>query len=199
VEDTALEAHTLSEGRLEAAVDRLFRRYERRLRQRGNGFGDLDRLLHQACRRHHARNQAGALSFRGIHHASGQDQVHGLRLADRTGQALRPADAGDDPELDLGLSELGVIRGDDEIAHHGKLAAATECKTGNRGDDRLAHTRQPLVVGRIVGAENLDITLVRHFLDIGAGGKGLVRPGDEDAPHTCIAVESLDCVEELVL
>src|SRR5205823_13635934 len=39
---------------------------------------------------------------------------------------------------------------------------------------------------------------VRHFLDVGAGGKGLVRPGDEDAPHICIAVERLDCVEKLV-
>src|SRR5262249_55425623 len=47
-------------------------------------------------------------------------------------------------------------------------------------------------------AKNLDITFVRHFLDIGAGGKGLVRPGGEDAPHICIAVESLDRVEKLV-
>ena len=32
-----------------------------------------------------------------------------------------------------------------------------------------------------VGAENIDVRLVRHLLDVGAGGKRLVRTGDEDA------------------
>ena len=42
------------------------------------------------------------------------------------------------PEVDLRLAEFGVVGGDDEVAHHGQLAAAAEREAGHRGDHRLA-------------------------------------------------------------
>ncbi len=64
--------------------------------------------------------------------------IHRLRLADGAGQALRAAHAGHDAERDLGLAELGLVGGDDEVAHHRELAAAAEREARHRGDDRLA-------------------------------------------------------------
>ena len=90
---------------------------------------------------HHPRHQAGALGLGGVHHAAGQDHVHGLGLADRARQALRAAHARHDAELDLGLAELGGVGGDDDVAHHRQLAAAAERKARDRGDDRLAQAR----------------------------------------------------------
>jgi hypothetical protein len=36
------------------------------------------------------------------------------------------------------LAELGVVGRDDEVAHHGDLAAAAEREARDRRDDRLA-------------------------------------------------------------
>ena len=79
-----------------------------------------------------------ALGLRGVHHAAGQAQLHRLGLADGAGQPLRAADARHDAELDLGLAELGRVGGEDDVAHHGELAAAAERVAGDRRDDRLA-------------------------------------------------------------
>src|SRR5215208_6369919 len=53
------------------------------------------------------------------------DQVHlaRLRLPDQPRQALGPAEAGDDPEVDLGLAERGRLGGDPEVARHRELTA----------------------------------------------------------------------------
>ena len=112
----------------------------------GDGLGDLHRLVHQARRRHHARDQARALGLGRIHHAAGQDQIHRLGLADRAGQPLRAADARDDAELDLRLAELGVVGGDDDVALHRELAAAAERKARDRRDHRLARARDAVLV-----------------------------------------------------
>ena len=57
------------------------------------------------------------------------------------GQPLRAARAGDDAKVDLRLSELGGIGGDDQVAHHRELAAAAEREPGDRRDDRLPHAQ----------------------------------------------------------
>ena len=56
------------------------------------------------------------------------DQVHleRLRGADEAREALRAAEAGDDPEADLRLAEAGRLRRDPEVAGHRQLAAAAE-------------------------------------------------------------------------
>ena len=56
------------------------------------------------------------------------DEVHLQRLvlADEPRQALGAAEAGDDPELDLGLAEERRLGGDAHVAGHRQLAAAAE-------------------------------------------------------------------------
>ena len=147
--------------------------------------------------RHDARHQARALGFRGIHHAAGEDEVHGLGLADRVRQPLRAADAGNDAELDLRLAEFGIVGGDDEIALHGKLAAAAEREAGDRGDDRLARCRGLMPVGAKIAEEHLGKILVGHFLDIGAGGESFFRSGDDHAADIAVGLERSDGPAEL--
>ena len=138
-----------------------------------------------------------ALGLRGIHHAAGEDEVHGLGLADRVGEPLRAADAGNDAELDLRLAEFGVVGGDDEIALHGQLAAAAERKARHRGDDRLARRRRLMPVRAKIAEEGLGKILVGHFFDVGAGGKCLVRSGDDHAADICVGLECSDGLAEL--
>ena len=66
----------------------------------------------------HEISQGDASSFRlvGVHHPAGQAHFHRLGLADRAGEPLRSAHARRDAQLDLGLAELCVFAGDDEIA-----------------------------------------------------------------------------------
>ena len=91
--------------------------------------------------RHHAADQPGALGLRRIHHAAGQHPSPSPWTCPPARQALRAARAGHDAELDLGLAELRVLGGDDEVAHHGQLAAAAQRVAGHRRDHRLAALR----------------------------------------------------------
>ena len=77
-------------------------------------------------------HQPGPLGLLGVHDAAGEAQVHRLGLADRAGQPLGAADAGDHPELDLGLAEDGGIRGDHDVAQHRQLAAAARGRSRRR-------------------------------------------------------------------
>ena len=68
------------------------------------------------------------------------DQVHLQRLvgADQARQPLGAAEAGDDPELDLGLAEDRRLGGDPHVAGHRHLAAAAEGDRVDGGDRRHA-------------------------------------------------------------
>ena len=81
------------------------------------------------------------------------DQVHLQRLVrpDQARQPLGAAEAGDDPELDLGLAEDGRLGGDPHVAGHRQLAAAAEGDRVDGGDRRhpvLAELAQQRV-GRV--------------------------------------------------
>ena len=81
-------------------------------------------------------DEAVASASRGADRPAGEDQLHRPGLADRPRQPLGPAGAGHDAELDLGLAELGVLAGDDQVAAHRQLAAAAEREAADRGDQR---------------------------------------------------------------
>ena len=68
------------------------------------------------------------------------DQVHlqSLVLPHQPRQALGAAEAGDDPELDLGLAEDRRTRGDAHVTGHRKLTAAAEGQAVDGGDSRHA-------------------------------------------------------------
>ena len=59
-------------------------------------------------------------------------------FADQARQALRAAAARKEPELHLGLAELGAFNRDPNGAGHRRLATAAERKAVDRRDHRLA-------------------------------------------------------------
>ena len=65
-----------------------------------------------------------------------------LGFADKARQALSAARAGYGADDDLGLAELGLLARQDDVAHHGELAAAAEREAVHGGDDRVAEAPQ---------------------------------------------------------
>src|SRR5262249_23656714 len=122
---------------LERVVRRALDRGERERRLRGEQLSNLARLVDS--RVVHRVHKADPQRLRGTDDAARQDQV--LRDAEAADprQALGPAPAGDDPEVDLGLAELRAGRRVAQVARERELAAAAEREPVDRGDRRLRH------------------------------------------------------------
>ena len=84
-------------------------------------------------------DEAGTLRLFSIHGATGEDQLHGLRLTDSAGQALGSAHSRNYAQVDFWLAELRSVGGQDEVAHHRDLASSAERIPGDGGDHRRAH------------------------------------------------------------
>ena len=193
VEQVALDVEAFRQRRLEGAVDGFLGHRGGRARHRGDLFRRRHHFAHQLIGRHHAADEAGALGFRRIHHPPGEAEIHRLGFADRAGQALGAADAGNGAERDLGLAELRGVGGDDDVAHHGELAAAAERIAADRGNGRLAAARDAVAAdGGEVRREHVDEALRLHLLDVGAGGKGLFAAGHDDAADRVVRLEVVD-------
>ena len=106
----------------------------------GDRVGELQRRLDSLGARDDLRDEPGGLRLLGRHRPPGQDELHGQRRADGPGEPLRAAGPGHDPDPDLRLTELGVVAGDDEVARHGQLAAATQGVAADGGDQRAGRS-----------------------------------------------------------
>ena len=84
------------------------------------------------------------------------DHVHLERLvhAHQPRQALGSAEAGNDPELDLGLTEQRRARDDPHVASHRQLAAAAEGEAVD-GRDRGDPVRAEFGEQRVGGVDQL--------------------------------------------
>ena len=58
----------------------------------------------------------------------------------------------------------------------------------------LRASRDAVPVRREIVEEDVGERLVRHFLDVGARGEGLVRAGDDDAADIAVGLEAIDGV-----
>src|SRR3546814_17649494 len=93
------------------------------------------------------------------------------------------------------MAERGAGGVKDEVAHHGDLAAATQRIARHSGDHRLARLGEALpALGDEVFGIGLLIRLVFHLLDVGAGGKGLLGTGKEDAARSEERSVGKECV-----
>src|SRR5204863_6146309 len=70
---------------------------------------------------------------------SGEDQLLCDAEAAHACEPLRPAPAGDAPQVDLGLPELRPAPGIPNVARQRELAASAEREAVDRGDGRLRH------------------------------------------------------------
>ena len=112
---------------------------------------------------------------------AGQQQPVRASLPDQPGHECR-MDNRRDADLDLGHAELSRAAGDANIACHGQLKAAAKRPTRDARDD--GNRRAPHALTQI--AQALDEMLRRgtrqcgHFVDVGAGDKGLVTRAAQD-------------------
>ena len=83
-------------------------------------------------------HQPDAIRLGGIDHSAGQQQLQGSTPSHQAGEPRSAAVSRADAELHFRLPELGLLRGDADMAGHGQLAAATESEAVDCGDDRFA-------------------------------------------------------------
>ena len=112
-----------------------------------------------------------------------------LGFADKARQALSAARAGYGADDDLGLAELGLLARQDDVAHHGELAAAAEREAVHGGDDGRLGLGQRRPVRQEVALAHVAERLVLHLLDVGAGGEGTRRAGQHHACDLRMGVE----------
>ena len=124
--------------------------------------------------------------FVGEHRVADEVHLQGLVGAHQPRQPLRAAEAGDDPELDLGLAEHRRARGDAHVAGHRQLAAAAEREPvdgGDRGDALGPSSRNSAWAASIICAPR-GLVHRGERLDVGARAEQEgVRRGDHERAH----------------
>ena len=120
--------------------------------------------------RHDFVDQPDAIGLLRADHFAGEDELQGPAFADQARQALRAAAAGKEPELHLGLAELGAFHRDPDGAGHRRLAAAAERKAIDGRDHRLAEIFDEVedLLSETAGLLRLDRRGMRELADVGA-------------------------------
>ena len=116
VERLALELDAVVDAALGGARDRFFGQADGDWRSLGELFAEAHGLVDDQLLGHHTRGEAALQRLFGAEHAASQDHVRREVLADGAREALGTARAGNQPDIDLGLTEAGVLGGDDDVA-----------------------------------------------------------------------------------
>ena len=180
----------LGERHVIAALNRLFQDHRNRQalprNLRGGGFRDLHQIIHG----HDARDQPTGFGLCRLHHSARQAQIHRFGFANRAGQALRAANAGNNAQINLRLTELGRIRGDDKIAHHGDFTAPAQRIAADCRNDRLAEALNRAVIFlKPVLLERVEKRVVHHFFNVRARRKRFLIPGQDDTANVVVALQ----------
>src|SRR5207244_856173 len=89
-------------------------------------------------------DQSELQSFFKSNHPARGCKLHRARLADKTGQALRPAHSGNHTEIHLRQSGTAcVFLRNAQIAGHGNLQTAADTMAVDRRDDQLRSVFEP--------------------------------------------------------
>src|SRR6202040_1333600 len=83
-------------------------------------------------------DEPDAIGLLRVDHLPRQDELQGAALADQPWQPLGSATARNESERDLGLAEFCGVHRNPDRAGHRRLASATERKTIDGRDHRLA-------------------------------------------------------------
>ena len=155
-------------------------------------LGQFHSALHQLFWRTDRRHQADLLGLGRTDDLGSQNELHGLGDPHDTGQTLRPAEAGCNPQAHLGLTELGLFTGQADVTGHGQLASAAQRKTVDRGDHRLGQILQLEEHISSADAEFLSVTggKALHFPDVGPRHKGAARTGEDDHIDLILSLHS---------
>src|SRR5579863_10118902 len=128
-------------------------------------------------------HQPDAMRFLRRNHFAGQQLLHGQAFAHQPRQPLRPAIAWDNPQLHLRLPQLGILTGQPNRASHRHLASATQRKSIDAGNHRLAQIldqiQDVLPAMRILLAR--DRIMLGQLANVSSGDKRLfARAGHND-------------------
>ncbi len=139
-------------------------------------------------------DHAHAQGFGRAEHPPGHDQQHCALPADEPGELLRAATARQDPDFHFGQAKLCPLACDNNVGTQSEFEASAERKSFDRRDHRLGavHDRAPVFLH--VARHDLDRACLRHFADIGAGGKSNVRSRHDDATHFVVGAAAGDLV-----
>ncbi len=177
-------------GPLEGAVAELLRgRHGGRAVARDHP-GALERLVEHGVG--DGVDEAAPQRLLGAHVAPGEDQLLGEPERRRARQALAAAPAGDQPERDLGLPELGVRRRVADVAGERDLAAAAERVAVDGRDRGLRHRLEqtPDLVADLGELARLLGRDLAHVLEVGAADEGAVaRAGEHDAANARVLAQ----------
>src|SRR5205823_724337 len=98
--------------------------------------------------RHHALDQTDPERFRGRHAHAGEDHLERLAAPHQAREPLRAAASGDDGEVDLGQSQLRVLRRDPDVAGQRELAAqALARQIADKAPIALRYAKESVVGG----------------------------------------------------
>src|SRR4029077_17502417 len=97
--------------------------------------------------------------------------------------------ARNDSDIDFRLAEACRLRGDNDVAAHGQLAATTQSVAADSSNHRLrdfvhATSRCEPPADRFVERPG-----VSHFFNVRAGGENFLSAGQDNDPHIVISVE----------
>ena len=99
--------------------------------------GDGQSGGHELVPGRHLLHDPEAFGGGGADAAAGQGQQLGVPRSDLVGQAQVSPRVDRNPDLGLGQSEDGIVRGHPDVAHEGELEAEAQAVAVHRGDDRL--------------------------------------------------------------
>jgi hypothetical protein len=118
------------------------------------------------------------------------EKISSLALpdADAAGQALGAGKARGDAQRDFGLAELCLLRGQDHIAGHGQLAAATQGEAVHCGDGGDLQLLNAAHQGAAAAAPVASAGQVQRALlaDVGAGHEGAALAGDDQSAELLV-------------
>ncbi len=121
-------------------------------------------------------DQPGGQRGLGVDHVAARNHVEGEFRADESRQALGPAAAGDEAELDLGQAQPRLLGCDAPMAAQGELQPAAQRGAVDGGDGGLGAA---LERGGERPGHRLDARLVQ-FGYVGAGDEGAPGAGEHD-------------------
>src|SRR4029077_17054021 len=191
LEQKTLMAHPLRKWRLERPIDRSLGHLHCWRVVAGNRMRGFQRNLQKVGVRYDARNETESLRLGRSDGTAGKDEIHRKRFSDRMRQPLRPPHTGQDTELDLRLTELGVLGRNNEIAEHREFAATAKRKAANGSDDWLGDGFDFVPWGQKVAHIETGKWLLRHFSDICTSRECARTTGNHNSPDLIIHIECL--------
>ena len=129
---------------------------------------------------HHLVDQPDAQRLVGGDLAAREHELLGLGGADEARQSLRAAAAGDDPEQDLRLAQLGSLRGNPQVARQRQLAPTAQGEPGDGRDHAPGDRRHGVERPPEAATHRPGLGRATELGDVGAGGEDAVAPGDDD-------------------